>query len=251
LSAVITLGSASAVAGIVFGSSIVQRAVGFGFALLAVPLLAFVEPTKSAVVIVFLNGTLTCAWLTLRLHREAEWATVRQLGAGALIGAPIGVIVLRVISAGVLRLVLGFTIITAATWIIVQTRRANARPARSSRLTTLTTGVVSGVLNTALATNGPPLVYELRRSGFSDDRFRATLSSVFLISNVVGLPLLAAAGLVTANDLRYAAISLLPCIFGIAVGSWLGGRMATAHFALAVDALLLTTGILTVVKALT
>jgi uncharacterized membrane protein YfcA len=251
VSAVITLGSAGAVAGIVFGSAIVQRAVGFGFALLAVPLLALVVPTKSAVVIVFLNGTLTCAWLTLRLHRHAEWSTVRQLGAGALIGAPVGVVVLRVIPAGVLRLVLGLTIITAATWIIVQTRRANSRPARSRPLTTFTTGVVSGVLNTALATNGPPLVYELRRSGFSDDRFRATLSSVFLISNVIGLPLLAAAGLVTANDVQYAAISLLPCIFGIAVGSWFGGRMATGHFIVAVDALLLTTGILTVVKALT
>jgi hypothetical protein len=38
----------------VFAASAVQRAVGFGFALFAVPLMAFVVPTKSAVVIVFL-----------------------------------------------------------------------------------------------------------------------------------------------------------------------------------------------------
>jgi uncharacterized membrane protein YfcA len=166
-------------------------------------------------------------------------------------GAPVGVVVLRVISAGVLRLVLGVTIVTAATWIIVQTRVGRARPARSHRLTTLTTGVISGVLNTSLATNGPPLVYELRRSGFSDDRFRATISSVFLISNVIGLPLLAAAGLVSVYDLEYAAVSLLPCVLGIAAGTWIGGRMATEHFVVAVDVLLLVTGILTVVKALT
>jgi uncharacterized membrane protein YfcA len=251
VSAAITTGSIGAVAGIVFASAVVQRAVGFGFALLAVPLLAFVIPTKSAVVIVFLNGTLTCAWLTLRLHRDAEWSTVRQLGLGALIGAPVGVFVLRVISAGTLRLVLGVTIVTAAAWIIVQTRVGRARPVRSRRLTTVATGVISGVLNTALATNGPPLVYELRRSGFSDDRFRATLSSVFLISNVVGLPLLAAAGLVTEYDVKYAAISLLPCVLGIAAGSWIGGRMATGHFVVAVDVLLLATGLLTVVRALT
>ncbi len=251
MSAAITSGSVGAVAGIVFASAALQRAVGFGFALLAVPLLAFVVPTKSAVIIVFLNGTLTCAWLTLRLHRDTEWSTVRQLGAGVLIGAPVGVVVLRLVSAGVLRLVLGVTIVTAATWIIVQTRVGRPRPARSRRLTTLTTGVISGVLNTALATNGPPLVYELRRSGFSDDRFRATISSVFLVSNVVGLPLLAAAGLVSAYDLEYAAVSLLPCVFGIAAGSWIGGRMATGHFVVAVDVLLLATGVLTVVKALT
>lgn len=250
MSAAITTGSVCAVAGIVFASAVLQRAVGFGFALLAVPLLAFVVPTKSAVVIVFLNGTLTCAWLTLRLHRDAEWSTVRQLGAGALVGAPVGVVVLRVISAETLRLVLGVTIVTAATWIIAQTRVGRARPA-PRRLTTFTNGVVSGVLNTALATNGPPLVYELRRQGFSDDRFRATIASVFLISNVIGLPLLAAAGLVSAYDVEYAAVSLLPCVLGIAAGSWIGGRMATGHFVVAVDVLLLATGILTVVKALT
>jgi uncharacterized membrane protein YfcA len=111
--------------------------------------------------------------------------------------------------------------------------------------------VISGVLNTALATNGPPLVYELRRSGFSDDRFRATISSVFLISNITGLPLLAAAGLVSAYDVKYAAVSLLPCALGIGAGSWIGGRMATEHFVVAVDVLLLATGLLTIVKALT
>lgn len=247
----ITSGAVCAVAGIVFASAVLQRAVGFGFALLAVPLLAFVVPTKSAVIIVFLNGTLTCAWLSLRLRRQTQWSTVRQLGAGVLLGAPVGVIVLRVVSAETLRLVLGVTIVTAATWIIVQTRVGGARPVPSRPLTTLTTGVISGVLNTALATNGPPLVYELRRSGFSDDRFRATISSVFLFSNVVGLPLLAAAGLVSAYDVEYAAISLLPCVLGIAAGSWIGGRMATEHFVVAVDALLLATGVLTVVKALT
>ncbi|HVC71566.1 MAG TPA: sulfite exporter TauE/SafE family protein [Acidimicrobiales bacterium] len=251
MSEAITLGSVGAVGSVVFASAILQRAVGFGFALLAVPLLAFVVPTKSAVVIVFLNGTLTCAWLTLRLHRDAEWSTVRQLGAGALIGAPVGVVVLRFISAGVLRLILGVTIVTAATWIIVLTRVGGARPAGSRRLTTFTTGVISGVLNTALATNGPPLVYELRRRGFSDDRFRATISSVFLISNVIGLPLLVVAGLVSAYDVAYAAVSLLPLILGIAAGSWIGRRMAPGHFIITVDALLLATGVLTVVKALT
>jgi uncharacterized membrane protein YfcA len=251
VSAAITWGALAAVAGIVFAAAVLQRAVGFGFALMAVPLLAFVVPTKSAVVIVFLNGTLTCAWMTLRLHRDAEWQTVRQLGAGAILGAPIGVVVLRVISAGALRLVLGVTIVTAAGWIIVQTRLGRDRPPHSRRLITVTTGVISGVLNTALATNGPPLVYELRRSGFSDDRFRATISSVFLISNIIGLPLLAVAGLVTAFDVKFAAVSLLPCVLGIAAGSWIGGRMAMAHFVVAVDVLLLVTGALTIVKALT
>ena len=111
-------------------------------------------------------------------------------------------------------------------------------------------GFVSGVINTSLATNGPPLVYELRRTGFHGDKFRATISAVFLLSNLIGLPLLALAGLITAFDLALAASSLVASLVGIALGSLISGRMQPSHFALAVDLLLLVTGLLTISKAI-
>jgi hypothetical protein len=246
----LSLGTVAAVAGIVFIAAVLQRAVGFGFALLAVPLLAFVVPTKSAVVIVFLNGTVLCAWLAILLRRDIERPIALRLGTGAIVGAPIGVIILSVVSASTLRLVLGVTTCLAAVWIIVSSRLLKPAPVTPRRATTFALGFVSGVINTSLATNGPPLVYELRRSGFHGDRFRATISAVFLLSNLIGLPLLAVAGLITAYDLALAASSLVSCIAGIALGSRISGRMEPTHFALAVDLLLLTTGLLTISKAI-
>jgi uncharacterized protein len=247
---VISIGTVAATAGIVFAGAALQRAVGFGFALLAVPLMAFVVPTKSAVVIVFLNGTVTCAWLALRLRRHIEWTTTRRLGLGAIAGAPIGVIILSVISAATLRLALGVTTCLAAVWIVVSSRRGNPEPVVPQRSTTFAMGFVSGVINTSLATNGPPLVYELRRTGFHDDRFRATISAVFLLSNLIGLPLLALAGLITRFDVALAATSLVPCLAGIIVGSGISARMEPTHFAWAVDLLLMATGLLTIAKAI-
>ena len=246
----ISVGTVTAVAGIVFVAATLQRAVGFGFALLAVPLLAFVVPTKSAVVIVFLNGTVICAWLTVRLRQNIDRPTTRRLGLGAIVGAPIGVIILSVVSATTLRLVLGVTTCLAAVWIIVSSRLLNPEPVVPHRTTAFALGFVSGVINTSLATNGPPLVYELRRTGFHGDRFRATISAVFLLSNLIGLPLLALAGLITAFDLSLAASSLVSCVVGIVLGSRIGGRMEPLHFALAVDFLLLATGLLTISKAI-
>src|SRR5271155_4669257 len=136
----LSLGTVAAVAGIVFIAAVLQRAVGFGFALLAVPLLAFVVPTKSAVVVVFLNGTVICAWLTVRLRREIERRTTLRLGIGAIVGAPIGVIILSVISATTLRLVLGVTTCLAAGWIIVSSRLLNPEPVIPHRTTTLAMG---------------------------------------------------------------------------------------------------------------
>lgn len=246
----ISVGTVAAIAGIVFVAAALQRAVGFGFALLAVPLMAFVVPTKSAVVIVFLNGTVTCAWLALRLRRHIEWPTARRLGLGAIVGAPFGVIILSLVSASALRLALGVTTCLAAVWIIVSSRRTNPEPVVPHGSTTFVMGFVSGVINTSLATNGPPLVYELRRTGFHGDRFRATISAVFLLSNLIGLPLLALAGLITTFEVTLAAFSLLPCMAGIVVGSGISGRMEPAHFAWAVDLLLMATGLLTISKAI-
>ncbi|MGB7050734.1 MAG: sulfite exporter TauE/SafE family protein [Acidimicrobiales bacterium] len=246
----VTLGTIAATSCIVLVAAALQRAVGFGFALLAVPLMAFVVPTKSAVVIVFLNGTVTSTWLLIRLRHQVEWHTTRLLGAGTVVGAPAGVVILTVVSAMTLRLTLGVVTCVAAAWIIISSRWSN-RPVLTARAPrTVALGVASGVLNTSLATNGPPLVYELRRSGFRDDGFRATISAAFVISNVIGLPLLAAAGLVTTLDLSLAAASLVPCLIGIALGSWISTRMETAHFIWAADLLLLATGAVTITKAI-
>jgi uncharacterized membrane protein YfcA len=246
----ISLGTAIEVALIVFVAAALQRAVGFGFALLAVPLTAFVVPTKSAVVIVFLTGAITSIWLATRMVHRIEWRTTRRLGAGAVVGAPVGVVILSLVSPGTLRLVLGVTTSMAAIWIIVSSRRGGARPVEHKRSTTFGLGVASGVLNTSLATSGPPLVYELRRTGFHGDRFRATISAVFVISNLIGLPLLAIAGLITAYDLALAASSILPCIAGFLLGSRIARRLSPARFAWAVDLLLLATGLVTIAKVI-
>jgi uncharacterized protein len=247
---VLTLGVVAAATAIVFAASAVQCAVGFGFALFAVPLMAFVVPTKSAVVVVFLIGSLTSAWLAVRLRSWIDWSVTRRLGAGVVVGAPIGVVVLALVSAGTLRLLLGLATCAAAAWILVSSHRTNPKPAVPGRASAFTVGLASGIINTSLATSGPPLVYELRRSGFRDDRFRGTISAVFVVSNVVGLPLLATAGLITGTDVALAATMLFPCVVGIAIGGWLGSRMEPAHFLWSVDLLLLATGVLTLVKAL-
>ena len=246
---VLTLGTVVAVSGIVLVATVMQRVVGFGDALLAVPLMTFVIPAKSAVVVALLMGTVTAAWLLLRCWPDVEWRTTRLFGAGIAIGAPVGVVILSVISALALSVTVGIIVCTAAAWIILSSRWLN-RPAAPRAPRTLAMGLASGILSTSLATSGPPLVYELRRMGFVDDRFRATISAAFLISGAIGLPLLAVAGLISADDLALAAASLASCGVGIAFGSWISARMQTNHFVWAADLLLLATGAGTIAKAL-
>jgi len=246
----ITLGTVAAVACIVFLSATLQRAVGFGFALLAVPLAAFVVPTKSAVIIVTLSGWIVSPWVAVRLRHKIVWPTVRRLAVGVLVGAPMGVVVLRFVPSTALRLVLGVTTCLAALWVVVSSRVLGRQQTAGVGANDFVFGLASGIISTSLATGGPPVVYALRRSGFRDDRFRATISAVFAFSNVIGLPLFIGAGLVTSYDVKLAATSFVPCLLGMAVGTSVSAAMRSAHFLWAVDILLLATGVLTMVKAL-
>ena len=245
-----TVSTIAAVCGIVFVASVLQRTVGFGFALLAVPLLTFAVPAKAAVVIALINGTVTSTWMLIHLHHRVEPEATRRLGIGAVLGAPVAVLVLRVIAPDSLRLLVGVTTCVAAVWIIGSSRLGRAEVDAAPRLANRDAGIVSGVSSTSVATNGPPVVYELRRRGLYGDVFRATMSAVLLVADVVGIPLLAGAGLVTSTILVLSVISLVPCVAGIAVGSWISRQMEPAHFVWAADLLLLVTGLATIVRAL-
>ena len=80
--------------------------------------------------------------------------------------------------------------------------------ATSVRRSTSASGSCRGVLNTSLSTNGPPLVFDLQARHLAPDPFRATISTVFALSNVVGLTLFVADGKVTADGLVAAAVAL-------------------------------------------
>ena len=115
--------------------------------------MTFVVPIRARRAIAFLIGTmhnrLAAAAFVAADHRR----TTRRLGAGTIVGAPMGVVILRVASASALRLTLGVVVCVAAVWIIVSSRRSN-RPANPHVFRIIAMGIASGVLSTSLATNG-------------------------------------------------------------------------------------------------
>ncbi len=146
---------------IVLAAGFVQAAAGFGFALLAVPLMSLVVPPETAVVVVFLHGACS-SLVTARRHRAlVDWTEARRLSIGAVVAMPLGVLVLVTASASALRFALGAVTCTAAIYLL-RPRAKRPGPLEVRPATTYAVGAVSGVLNTALATNGPPLVVYLR-----------------------------------------------------------------------------------------
>lgn len=236
-----------AVAVVVLAAGLVQSITGFGFALLAVPLLSLVIQPSTAVVLVFLLGGTSSAMTLVVNHEAVDWHEARRLSIAAILAMPLGALLLVHASPTVLRSILGVATCATAAWML---RAGPSQVVAQDRpWLCYLAGAASGVLNTSLATNGPPLVAYLRSRGLEVASFRSTISVVFTVSNVVGLGILVAVGAVHTRALDLMALSFLPGLAGWGIGHRVARSIPAHRFDRLVDVLLLTSGVLALGKA--
>jgi len=177
---------AAACAGVVAGVML-QAATGFGFSLVAAPLLFAAIQPEPAVVLLLVLG-LEVNLLTLgterRRPRPLKRSTTWML-ACALPGALAGVAVLRALPAEALQL--------AVTLGVVATLAA--RRVREAHVPAWAAGVAAGALTTSTTTNGPPMLLHLLGRGATPAQVRDTLTTCF-----VGLAAIGAVALFGTGD---------------------------------------------------
>jgi uncharacterized protein len=196
-----------AIAGIVYVAALVQVLSGFGFALLAMPLMSLVVQTKEAVVITTLMGVSMSLWQAWHLRSFTERQVAKRMIGAAYLGMPLGLWVYLVVDDHVLRLMLGIAVLLAVVLLAARIDLRHTGPGLD-----LGAGFMSGVLNTSLSTNGPPLAFALQARHLSADVFRGTINTVFAASNALGVTLFIASGKVTRSGIIAAAVAL-PALF--------------------------------------
>lgn len=188
---------------------------GFGFALVAIPLVALLAGAKTAVVGTAIVGPLLTGAVVVRDRCDIRSRTAITVTAASFVGMPAGILVLGHIGDRALKELIGVVVIVAglALW-----RGLRVPPGRRSEIIA---GVISGALATSTGTNGPPLVILLHSESLEPKQFRGTLSASFLAQGAVALSAFWVSGHLTADALRVAA-SAFP---GIVIGWFLGERL--------------------------
>jgi len=232
------------VAAILLVAAFAQTATGFGFALLAVPLMTLVTDPRTAVVVMALAALLQTGVTTAREHGAVRWSDTRWLLAACLVGLPIGVVVLRAAPARVLTALIA---VCALGGVVVVWR--DLRLARPGRLAMALAGLVTGVLTTSTGTNGPPLVAAFHAMGYPPRTLRATVAAVFLVTGVVSVAAFAVAGLVTAQVGRYALAGLPAVLLGWRLGETIFVRIDAARFRTVLLAALVVSAVVTLGRA--
>jgi uncharacterized membrane protein YfcA len=241
-----SVGAWVAVAAIVAAAGIAQGLSGFGFSLVSIPLLALVVPVKAAIVGGAILGLVQSGQIVAREHGHVEWRSAAVLVAAAIVGMPIGLLVITRVPEEPLQVVIAVTVLvfTAVLWRRVHLP-TDSLPAEVG------VGFTSGMLSTSTGMSGPPLVIALQARGVAPSAFRATLATVFVCGSVISLMLFRSRGLVTEEALRVAAAGLPGLLVGILVGELLFRRVDHERFRRNVLVLLVASAILALVGALT
>lgn len=226
------------IVGIVFGASIIQALVGFGFGLISVPLMIFVVDLPTAVVTATAVSTVSCAvqWWESRAVDAREIS--RRLVLSALIGMPFGLWLLSNIDARPMKFALGVVVLFG---VFLTVKGFNLQ--RLPKFFDYAMGLIAGVLSTATSTNGPPLVFLLQARHYEPKDFRAVLNRVFTILNFLTLVMFAIAGKLTSGSLQLALLSIPVMGVGVFLGTRLRTKINPDNFRNLVTGLLLLSGL--------
>ncbi len=220
----------------VFLGALVQSATGFGFALVAAPLLfATVGPEQAVWSLNALALVVNGITLLLEGRRpEPLGRLVITVLAWSLPGMVAGAYVLQ--AAGKVTLQVALTAAILAT-LALRLRPRGVQVA-APEWAAPATGVATGLLTTSLSTGGPPLVLLLLGRGHRPERVRDTLSTVFIAQALLGLGVLAATGTGGAPDASLLVLAGA-AVLGQLAGRPLFGRLAERGYESALTAVLL------------
>jgi uncharacterized membrane protein YfcA len=233
---------------VIFIATLIRSTLGFGEALVAVPLLALRIPIAIAAPLAVAISVLVAAVIVAQDWRKIHVRSAGGLIISALFGIPLGLLLLTRVNDHIVKIILGLLIVGFSMYSL--TARNTLHLKHDHPILLLTCGFLSGILGGAYGMNGPPLVIYGALRRWSPQHFRATLQAYFLPASLVGLVGYGIAGLLGAAVARYFLYSLPGAVIAILIGRVLNDRLRGTRFFQFIYLGLIAIGALLVVQAL-
>jgi uncharacterized membrane protein YfcA len=213
-------------------AAVIQAATGFGFALVAGPVLYAVTEPAAAVALVLILGQVVNVLVLFgeRRRPHVDWSAVRPALAAAIPGLPIGALIIRVVSATAMRIAVG-GIVCAIVALRFLGRNRPRRQRNPGRGAALAAGFSVGVLTTSTTTSGPPLAIWLTARNMEPRVIRDVVSVIFFVLDVIGIAVLFAVGGSDSTARLDWALLLLPVVIvGHVIGRQVFLRLPARHY---------------------
>ena len=232
----------------VFAASFLGGVTGFGYSLVATPLLLLLGFPLAFVVTA--NLALACVTrmsVAYRFRADLKVRRAAGLIAGSVPGLWLGVTVLTTVDESKIKLSAGLIVMVAA---VLLWRVASAPPPRPLPGAPVAAGFAGGFLGAATSLNGVAPVLLLARDKAAPRSVLADLALYFVASNAIGLAILLAEGALDPDALFPAFLLWLP---GSLAANWagtaIGPRLPEADFRRITLAIVFVAGAVTALTA--
>ena len=230
---------------VIFLATLIRSALGFGEALIAVPLLALLMPVKVAAALAVLVSITVAGLVLLQDWHHVQLRSAWLLVLATLPGIPLGLLLLLVVPEQVVKMVLALIIVAFSAYCLA---RRTPLELRNDRLAWLF-GFGAGVLGGAYGMNGPPLVVYGTLRRWSAEHFRATLQGYFLPASLVGMAGYWLAGLWVSTVTWYFLLSLPVAVLATLLGRIVNRRLQGRSFLLYVHLALLVVAAMLLIQS--
>jgi len=211
---------------IIFFSTLVRSASGFGNALVAMPLLALVIGVKEATPLVALAGLVIALTMLIREWRELIWKDTLVLLISSLAGLPVGLLILTAFPENIIQIILGVILIGFGFYNLLGIQL----PVLENPALAVPFGFLAGILGGAYNASGPPVVIYGMMRGWKKEAFRASLQGFFFVSSLMIVAGHAISGLWSGQILKEFLFSLPGVILAVFLGEMIAKKITQENF---------------------
>jgi len=223
--------------------------VGLGMPLVCVPLLSFVMPTRSAVILMAIPMLLTNAFQLVGGHQVDRvlyrmWPLLLTLIMGILLGAYF----LTSLDSDTLGFVVGTVVLASSLAGLVAGDRVLRRS--TERLASPFVGLGAGLLGGIAGLWGGPAGMYLAALDMTKEEFIASSGAMLGIGSVAFLVSLVIYGAWSPSEFLISCFAVVPAFVGLLIGQVVRHRLPHRHFRRAVLVILAMTGALLVYRSI-
>lgn len=232
----------AATAAIVFGAFVVRGTSGFGAGMVAIPLLVFALPIRTAVPLMSLLVFVLFLILFIRDRRDVVWDELKRLIPVTLAGVAAGALLFKHLDSALLVKLLGLVIVTYALYVLA-VHFVGMPALRCSAKWAYPLGFVGGVVDTMFGGGGGTLVVVyMHLRGIGKAQFRATVAVLWFFEMIARIGGYAVLGFYTPQTLLLVLL-LLPVMWvGTRAGEGISNRISQETFSRVLAVMLLVAG---------
>jgi uncharacterized protein len=200
----------------VFIASIIRGFNGFGFSATCISGFSFILPAIEIVPIILILEVMISIFMIPYIWSKIDWKFVIKILIGITIGSPIGLYLLKYLSAPTTHLSVCFIIIFFSFLLM----RGYSNQRLNNNYAKIFTGLVSGTLNGLTTLGGMPVALFLLVTSIHPAVIRGSLAALFFLTDIYAFALSFFAGIVDITTIY----RTLPLIIILPIGVFIGDK---------------------------